>query len=188
MKKAMSSGFHGMFDDYNNTKSEMEATFSPKDEKPWQKYQDTGVMKPDPQSKDAPAGIYMEPTIKEPPKSAEGRSEWYMVRNGGTKMKRLHKNNVLTERSVSIVRALPEDIARMDAAMERMVSGAEPVPRERIKGTFVAYDPPRLDLGETLNKLGDDMAATVPVSAILDEATGEWRVPSAASTAGPAPN
>jgi hypothetical protein len=122
----------------------------------------------------------MEKIVPEPLKDATGRSEWYHVREGGTKQYRINKNNVLTDRGVSIVRALEEDKARYEASMLRRHGKGEPLPPKRIKGTFTPYDPPRLELGKTLKAvevLEEEEKMGITVRTILDPNTGHWKSP-----------
>jgi hypothetical protein len=154
-----------MFDDYEKEKTAYTQTFASHhnydpDAKPWLEYQERGPKKIDSMAPDAPMGMYMEKTIPEPLKDATGRSEWYGVRNGGTKMKRLIKNNVLTERGVSMIRMLPDDKEKYLAAMERRRTGESAPPPKKIQGTFHAYDPPRYGLGKALEDLGDKVMTT----------------------------
>ena len=171
----------GMFDDYNRSKQDYSQTFGTwNDKKPWEETQLQGPKKVDSMDPAAPPGQYMVKVIPEPLKDATGRSEWYHVREGGTKQYRINKNNVLTDRGVSIVRALEEDKARHEASMLRRHGKGEPLPPKKIKGTFTPYDPPRLELGKTLKAvevLEGEEKMGVTVRTILDPNTGQWKSP-----------
>ena len=169
----------GMFDTYNAEKAAYSASFGDFEEsKPWETFTLEGSKKVDPTDKNAPPGQYMLQAKPVPLKDATGRSEWYGVMDNGTKMRRINKTRVLTDRGVSIVRALPDDKAKHEAAMSRLFGDgeAESEPVRKIVGTFVSYDPPRLELGNILNELGE-ATQKVRVKQIIDPHTGEWKLP-----------
>jgi len=171
-----------MFTEYNKEKAEYASTFGSSfgESKPWETTMENGSPKWKPTGSDdpnAPPGLYMEKPPPEEKLDATGRSEWYNVRKGGTKEYRIKKDSVLTERGVSIVRALPEDKARYEASMARLHGIAEPEPEKRITGNFTAFDPPRYGLSKVLNDLGNDATTTYKVKDILDPITGDWVSP-----------
>ena len=144
-----------MFEDRQKDKELEEKFFgSYGNGKPWTSYQETGdpkIDKTDPNA--APYGEYFEPEAPhEHLNQHQKRNEWFGVRKGGTKHKRLIKNNVLTARSVSIVRMIPEDKHK---EMKR-ASGEV----NRIVGTFVPHHPHKyisdeqLDQTISIDKLG----------------------------------
>jgi len=91
------------------------------DPKPWLEYQETGSRGVDKTSELAPVGTYIEPIIPDPILGPQpGRDDFYGSREGGTKEIRLRKNMVLTERSVSITRMLPEDRVKFEESMKLM--------------------------------------------------------------------
>ena len=129
------------FGDYANVRS---AT-----SEKWLQYQKNGELKYDVTNiNEAPIGEFIEkPT---PPKKLTFNADlWYGVRPGGTKQKRLEKNQVLTEKSVSIVRSTSK---KKDGKVSSAESNGE---IKRIVGTFVPFEPVRIVEGDDL------MSATV---------------------------
>ena len=117
----------------------------------WEEFQKFGEAKLDLTNIDeAPIGKYI--SRPKPREKLKFNSDlWVGVRPGGTKQKRLEKNQVLTEKSVSIVRLTPQKEKEEKNLADTRTDNSP----KRIIGKFIPFDPPKILEGEEV------MSATV---------------------------
>lgn len=141
-----------MFSEYEKEKLSYSQSFGnyssngQKTSQKWEDYQKFGESKLDLTNiNEAPIGEYI--SKPEPREKLKFNSDlWVGVRPGGTKQKRLEKNQVLTEKSVSIVR-LTDTEAKEEIKIAQSRSDDSP---KRIKATFIPFEPQRVLEGEEL--------------------------------------